>query len=67
MRAVVFQVWLLIMNKPPFVIQHPASQVSKSRPGAPNHLWMVRHGALGCALTVYQLIHCKVLKIWEGG
>jgi len=20
-----------------------------------------------CALTVYQLIHCKVLKIWEGG
>ena len=39
----------------------------KSETWAANHLWMVRYGALGCALTVYQLIHCKVLKIWEGG
>ena len=31
----------------------------------PAFLWT--YGPPACALTVYQLIHCKVLKIWEGG
>jgi hypothetical protein len=31
------------------------------------HPFLVLRDGPASALTVYQLIHCKVLKIWEGG